>query len=131
MTDTQAVQALLAQKLAVLRDVLAVTQQSLLLVELDGLTPLLQRKDSLIRELRLLDETLALHGAGVPEGEDLREELLQVVQAVLENERTLEERIQQEQSRLRRELRDFDQETRLKQYLERARSKGRTVDLKK
>lgn len=131
MSETQAMLTLQEQKLALLREVLVLTQQSLLLVDLEGLTPLLDRKDGLIREIQLIDEALALHDAAAPEAEALREEQAEVVQAVLENERTLEARIEQEYSRLRRELRDFDQETRLRHYLERARPKGGTVDLKK
>ena len=131
MSETQTVLTLLGQKLSLLRDVLDISQQALLLVDLEGLTPLLSRKDGLIREIGLIDEALNLHARLPGEAEPLREELVEVVQAVLENERTLEARIEQEHSRLRRELRDFDQETRLKQYLERARPKGGTVNLKK
>ena len=131
MSDPQAVLTLLQQKLILLREVLSLTQQSLLLVDLEGLTPLLERKDGLIREIQLIDEALALHTSLPAEAEPLREEMAGVVQAVLENERTLEARIEQEYARLRRELRSFDQETQLKQYLERARPKGGTVNLKK
>ena len=131
MSETQTVLTLLGQKLSLLRDVLDISQQALLLVDLEGLTPLLSRKDGLIREIGLIDEALHLHARLPGEAEPLREEMVEVVQAVLENERTLEARIEQEHSRLRRELRDFDQETRLKQYLERARPKGGTVNLKK
>ena len=131
MTQSQSMIALLHQKLAVLRDVLALTQQCLLLVDLDGLTPLLERKDALIREMQLIDEALGLHDSEPLEAEVLRTELREVVQSVLENERTLEARIHKEYSRLRGELRDFDQETQLRQYLERARPKGGRVNLKK
>jgi hypothetical protein len=131
MNETRAVLALLDQKLTLLREVLALTQRALLLVELEGLTPLLERKNGLIGEVRLLDEALALHGAAPPEAAPLREEQAEVVQAVLENERALEARIEQEHSRLRRELRDFDQETQLRQYLERSKPKGGWVNLKK
>ena len=131
MSETQTVLTLLGQKLSLLRDVLSLTQQALLLVDLEGLTPLLERKDGLIRELQLIDETLGLHERMPAQARLLDEERISLVQAVLENERTLEARIEQEHSRLRRELRDFDQETRLKQYLERARPKGGTVNLKK
>ncbi len=131
MTEMQTVLTLLQQKAALLRDVLELTRQSLLLVDLEGLTPLLARKDGLIREVQLIDETLALHDTLPPEAEPLREELVEVVQSILENERTLELRMEQEHARLRAELRDLDQETRLRQYLERAKTKGGTVDLKK
>ncbi len=131
MSETQAVLTLLRQKLSLLSDVLDISQQALLLVDLEALTPLLSRKDGLIREIGLIDAALNLHAKLPGEAEPLREEMREVVQAVLENERTLEARIEQEHSRLRRELRDFDQETRLKQYLERAHPKGGTVNLKK
>lgn len=131
MTESQAVLALLQQKLALFREVLAVTRDCLLLVDLEGLSPLLERKDGLLREVQLVDETLALHAKAPPEAEVLREEMREVVRSVLENERTLEARIEREFSQLRRELRDYDQETQLRQYLERARPKGGTVNLKK
>lgn len=131
MVEQGAVGVLLEQKLALLREFLNLTQQSLLLVNLEGLTPLLERKDGLIREIQLIDEALALHEEAPPDAERFREDLAHVVQAVLENERTLEARINEGYSRLRRELRDFDQETRLKQYLERAKPKGGKVNLKK
>lgn len=131
MVEQGAVGALLEQKLALLREFLHLTQQSLLLVNLEGLTPLLERKDGLIREIQLIDETLALHEEAPPDAERFREDLAHVVQAVLENERTLEARINEGYSRLRQELRNFDQETRLKQYLERAKPKGGKVNLKK
>lgn len=131
MTETYTVLALMEQKLSLLREVLELTQQSLLLVDLEGLSPLLERKDGLIRELQLVDEALALHDSDQAQAEPLREEMVSVVQAVLENERTLEARIAKEQIKVRRELRDFDQETRLKQYLEHDRTKGGKVNLKK
>jgi hypothetical protein len=131
MSETQVVLALLEQKLGALREVLVLSQQSLLLVDLEGLTPLLEQKNVLIRQVRLIDQTLALHEDVPAQTAPLRKELAEVVQSVLENERTLEARIEREQSQLRQELRDFDQETRLKQYLERTRPKGGTVNLKK
>jgi anthranilate phosphoribosyltransferase len=131
MSEAQVVRALLEQKLGALRAVLVLSQQSLLLVDLEGLTPLLEQKNGLIRQVRLIDEALALHDDLPAQTAPLRQELAEVVQSVLENERTLEARIAREQSQLRRELRDFDQETRLKQYLERTRPKGGTVNLKK
>lgn len=130
MSDTEATLALAQEKLAVLREVLGVTQQALLLVDLDALDPLLQRKNSLIREIQLIDEALALQEPLTLE-EALREEMTAVVQAVLENESTLETRIHHEQARLRRELREIDRETRLKQYLERSPHTGSTLNLKK
>ena len=131
MNEPEAAQALIEQKLAVLRDVLALTRDCLLLVELDGLTALLERKDRLLNEVRLIDEALALHESIPPAAEALRAQMIEVVQSVLENERTLEARIEREYAELRREMRDFEQETQLKQYLERARPKGGTVNLKK
>lgn len=130
MSDSEAAHALAEEKLAVLREVLGVTQQALLLVDLDALDPLLQRKNSLIREIQLIDEALAPHQPLALDA-PLDEEMTSVVQAVLENESTLELRIRQEQIRLRRELREIDRETRLKQYLERSRATGGTVNLKK
>lgn len=129
--ESQGMMVLFRQKIAIMQDFLTVTQQELLLVDLEGLEPLLERKDQLIREIVLIDEALALHASEPPEAEILREELTELVGAILENERGLEERIEKEYSQLRQELRDFDQETQLKQYLERAQQKGGTVNLKK
>lgn len=130
MSDHEAAYALAQEKLAVLREVLGVTQQALLLVDLDALDPLLQRKNSLIREIQLIDEALEQHPPDSLD-EALREEMASVVEAVLENENTLETRLLHEQIVLRRELREIDRETRLKHYLERSRPTGGTVNLKK
>ena len=130
MANEETVPELLRHKLSIMNEFLTITQQELLLVDLEKLPPLLERKDGLIREILLIDETLNLHQTFPPESDPLRDELARVVEAVLENERTLEERLMDEQSRLRQEMRDLDQETRLKQYLERAKTKGGTVNLK-
>jgi hypothetical protein len=129
--ESQTVLTLMQQKLAILREVLQVTQDEVLLVDLEGLTPLLERKEALIREIQLIDEALTLHEALPPPAEVVRAEMVEVVQAVLENERTLEARMNLAHSRLRQELRELDRESRLKQYLERVKPKGATVDLKK
>ena len=121
---------MLRQKLIIMHEFLSITQQELLLVDLEELTPLLERKDVLIREIKLIDETLALHDPPPSEHAKLREELTGVVEAILENEAAMEERILEAQSRLRQEMRGLDQETRLKRYLERAKTKGGTVNLK-
>lgn len=130
MVTHDTVTEMMRQKLNIMHEFLSITQQELLLVDLEGLPPLLERKDGLIREIQLIDETLALHDPPSPEHEGLREELTGVVEAVLENERALEERLLEAQSKLREEMRDLEQETRLKRYLERAKTKGGTVNLK-
>ena len=123
--------ALFRQKIAIMQEFLEITQQELLLVDLDGLGTLLERKDHLIREIVLIDEALGFHTSEPPETEILQEELTGLVGAILENERTLERRMEKEYSQLRQELREFDQETQLKLYLERAQQKGGKVNLKK
>jgi len=131
MVEQQTILTLLQQKLSIMSEVLSLTREELLLVDLEHLTPLLERKNGLIREIDLVDNALALHERMPPEARILTDELTEVVEAILENERTLEARLNEEHSRLRQELRDLDQETRLRQYLERSKPKGGTVNLKK
>ena len=125
---------LVRRKLDLLKQMLSVTQQQLLLVNLDELAPLLERKEKLIEEIKRVDRTL--HGLG---GEALqdgtanasRNEFARVIDAILVNERTMEARIQEEQARLRGELQALERQSRVKQYLEGARPQGRTVDIKR
>lgn len=125
--------ALLDEKLRLMKEVFAATQRELLLVNLDGLTPLLEHKDALIGDIRQVDEALAQagHTPGQQAEAARQQEIVEVVEAILENERALEDRIQEEYTRLRKELRDFDRQTRLRQYLEGQRQPVRRVDLKK
>ncbi len=121
---------LLRQKVMIMNDFLSISQQELLMVDLESLSPLLERKDGLINEIRLIDEALGLHDSDPPDSEPLRVELAELVEAVLENERALEERLLEEQSQLRQEIRNLDQESQLKQYLKKTKDKGGTVNLK-
>lgn len=130
MLKNDSVTELLRQKVMIMNEFLTITQQELLMVDLESLSPLLERKDGLINELRLIDEALGLHDGDPPESEPLRVELAELVEAVLENERVLEGRLLEEQSRLREEIRGLDQESQLKQYLKKTRDKGGTVNLK-
>ncbi len=127
-------EALLDRKLALMKEVFAVTRQELLLVDLDGLTPLLERKELLIAEIGRIDEELAASGhAGGTAGDAVPQsrEIAEVVTAILENERTLEARINEEFALLRRDLHEFDRQTRLRSYLEgQKRTKGK-VNIKK
>ena len=129
------VEGLLEQKLAYLREIQMLTQQEVLLVNLDDLTELLERKDALIARIGLVDAGLeeAMQGrkglSAMAEG--LLEEIDEVIEAALENERTLEERIGQEQAQLRRELQAIDREARVARYLEGQQRKGRRIDLKR
>ena len=130
MLKNASVTELLRQKVMIMNEFLSITQQELLMVDLESLSPLLERKDGLINEIRLIDEALGLHDGHPPESEPLRVELAELVEAVLETERALEGRLLEEQSRLREEIRGLDQESQLKQYLKKARDKGGTVNLK-
>ncbi len=130
METNDTVTELMRQKLIIMNEFFDITQQQLLLVDLEALEPLLERKNTLIREMQLIDEALALHQHHPPESAAMQAEIENMVEAILENERTLEERLLAEQSRLRQEMRDLDQETQLKQYLQKARAKGGTVNLK-
>lgn len=123
---------LLERKLALLRKVLDVTRNELLLVELDGLAPLMERKDALIAELAGIDQALeslgdaARRGPGMPE---YSAELARLVEAILDNERTMETRMGAERERLRRQLQDLERQARIRGYLERQRPRAGKVDL--
>ena len=131
MLKNASVTELLRQKVMIMNEFLSITQQELLLVDLESLSPLLERKDGLINEIRLIDEALGLHDGHPPDSEPLRAELAELVEGVLENERALEGRLLEEQSRLRQEIRGLDQESQLKQYLKKTKDKGGTVNLKR
>ena len=130
MLKNDSVTELLRQKVIIMNEFLSITQQELLMVDLEKLSPLLERKDGLISEIRLIDEALGLHDGDPPDSEPMRVELAELVEAVLENERALEGRLLEEQSRLRQEIRGLDQESQLKQYLKKSTDKGGTVNLK-
>jgi len=131
MLKNSSVTELLRQKVMIMNEFLSITQQELLLVDLESLSPLLEHKDGLISEIRLIDEALGFHDGDPPESEPLRIELAELVEAVLENERALEGRLLEEQSKLRGDIRSLDQESQLKQYLKKAKDKGGTVNLKR
>lgn len=122
---------LLEEKLALMRKVFETTQQELLVVEMDGLTPLLEHKDRLIEKISAIDVQLGEAGRqGLIDAPQLRE-ITEVVEAILENQNALEARMSEEHSRLRQELRNLDRESRLKEYLERQKKTASKIDLKK
>ncbi len=122
---------LLEEKLALMKDVFAATQQELLLIDLDGLEPLLERKDRLIAKIGAIDEQLlGAGGEGLEDAPQIRE-IAETVEAILENERALEARMREEHARLHEELKELDRQSRLKQYLERQKQTGSAIDLKK
>ena len=124
--------ALLERKLALLRELFALTQQGLLLTDLEELTPIQARQDALIAEVTRLDEDLAaLPPAPAKVLEPWQAEAARVIEDILENGRALEARIGRERSRLQAELRSVDRQQRLTRYLEGARQKGTHIDLKK
>lgn len=110
---------------------LRLTAQELLLVDMDGLGELLTQKDALIAQIEEIDTALA--ELSVPQAAllSVQEEYAAAVRDILENERTFEERVDKERSRLRAELRNLERETRLRRYLEGGRPKGGTFDLKR
>ena len=130
MLKNASVTELLRQKVIIMNEFLSITQQELLMVDLEKLSPLLERKDGLISEIRLIDEAIGLHDGDPQDSEPLRVELAGLVEDVLENERALEGRLLGEQSRLWQEIRGLDQESQLKQYLKKTKHKGGTVNLK-
>jgi hypothetical protein len=127
-------EALLKRKLALLKRMLSLTQRQLLLVNMDDLGEVLDQKDRLIGEVQRIDTALAGSGRdplAELEPSGTRAEFARVIDAILSNERTMEERVQDEQSRLRGELQALERQSRVKQYLEGNRPQGRTVDLKR
>ena len=122
--------ALLEKKLGLFKAIFEATQRELLLVDLEGLTPILEQKEALIEEIAGIDEELAtsarLTGAGAR-----AEEMAEVVRAIMENERTLEARIAEEHGRLRKEMRELERQSRLKEYLDRQKRTGNRINLKK
>lgn len=119
------------RRLALMRQILDLTQRELLLVDLDGLTPLLERKDGLIGLLQALEEEAGGTDAGGIAATDAvaREEYTRLAQRVLENEQVLEARMDAERERLRKELRELEQQTRLRGYLDGRRRRGRKLDV--
>jgi hypothetical protein len=110
------------------------TQRELLLVNLDELGELLAEKDRLIAEVQRLDRGLASSGQdplAEARSTTTRAEFARVIEAILANERTMEERVGEEQSRLRGELHALERQSRVRQYLEGNRPQGRTVDIKR
>jgi hypothetical protein len=123
----------MARKVALLRELFALSQRGLLLPELDALDGLLARKGELLTEIDTVDRSLAPELAKVSQEEAGRwqGEVVRLVEAILENEQAMQARIGREQSQLRKELVTFDQEQRLRRYLEGSRNKGRNVNVKK
>ena len=122
---------LLEEKLALMNQMFETTQQELLLVDMDGLTPLLERKDRLIEKIRAIDGQLSEAGRqGLVDAPQVRE-IAEVVEAILENQTALEARMSEEYSRLRKELRNLDRESRLKEYLEQQKQTESRINLKK
>lgn len=107
---------------------LALSQQEVLLVALDGLAGLLEEKERLIEEIRLVDEELSVLGDAPLEAE--REEQGRLLTIILENERAVEQRIDGAREQLKGELRALERETRLRRYLERPVTRRVKVDLK-
>ncbi|MDH4248757.1 MAG: hypothetical protein OEW39_13180 [Deltaproteobacteria bacterium] len=128
MTQNSAA-AVLKRKLDIMRKIHALTEQELLLVNLEQLSPLLERKDEWIAEIQALDVELAKLNTGNTAA--LEAEIVNVVGSILENERTLEARIEKEHNQLRQELRALDKESRLRRYLEHNRPKGGTLNVRK
>ena len=128
---TTQVGALLQRKIDLARDMLAVTAGELLLVDLDGLEELLMRKEGLIVQMRAIDGQLGGRAPQTKAEEALLNEYAVIVRSILENEHVFEQRLQEEQERLRGEMRALEQQTRLRKYLDADRPKGRALDVKK
>ena len=123
-------QRLEVRKTALLRRMLELTHQEVLLVDLDGLSGLLEEKERLIEALRAID--LELESAAPDTADDAeRQEQARLLAIVLENENAIAERVGNERERLRGELRELERETRLRKYLERPGARRARVDLKR
>lgn len=122
---------LLEEKLALMNQMLETTRQELLLVDLEDLTPLLERKDRLIERIGAIDGQLGEAGRRELVDAPQVREIAEVVEAILENQSALEARMSEEYSQLRKELRDLDRESRLREYLERQKQTESKIDLKK
>jgi len=118
-----------ARKTDLLRRMLALSQQEVLLVAMDGLAGLLEEKERLIEAIRLVDEELSARGEAEPEAAE-REEQGRLLAIILENERAVEKRMDGERDQLKGELRALERETRLRRYLERPVARRVKVDLK-
>lgn len=127
----QQAMALWRRKVELARAMLQLTAQELLLVDMEGLGELLTRKDALIARIEELDAALGELSVSQDALLPVQEEYGAVVRDILENERTFEERVDKERSRLRAELRNLERETRLRRYLEGGRPRGGTFDLKR
>ena len=130
--DELSARSLLERKLELLRDVLEMTRQELLLVDLDGLDSLLEGKEHLIAEIAAADSALEKLGVAAVElqaQQPFLGELERLVTTILDNERTLEIRLEDERERLKRDMRGLEREARLRGYLERQRPGSRKVDV--
>jgi len=119
-----------ARKTELLRRVLKLSQRAVLLVDMEGLAPLLEEKERLIAALQRLDEELAAREDAAPGADAEREEQARLLAIILEHERTVEHRMDNERLRLKSELRRLESETRLRRYLERPNARKIKVDLK-
>lgn len=120
-----------SRKTELLRRICRVTQQEVLLVDLDGLAGLLAEKEGLIESLRRVDQELAGPLADHPAAAAEREEQSRLLGIALENEAAVEARMAEQRERLRGELRELERETRLRKYLERPGARRVKVDLKR
>ena len=138
MTHGESIESLLEQKLEHLREYQELTQQGLLLVDLDDLDEILERKATLIGQMQELDTALAGHlppgdaaaGTLSPRAEGLLQEVREVIASSLENDQALEERMREEQAHVNQELREIGEESRLRRYLERQQRVGGKIDVK-
>ena len=129
---SEATSELLDAKFERLRALLELSREALLLVDLSRFDALLAKKEAVIEDIRALDERLEATGeAGISPGEagTRAEELDRLVEAILANESTMEERILAEKAHVRGELQALERQTRVKRYLESSRPKSRKVDL--
>lgn len=129
-TPARGAQAPEVRKTELLRRVLTLSQQEVLLVDMEGLAGLLEEKERLIAALQLIDEELAARADAGPGADAEQEEQARLLAIILENERAVEGRMDGERQRLKGELRELERETRLRRYLERPNARRMKVDLK-
>ncbi|MDH5751608.1 MAG: hypothetical protein OEZ59_04255 [Deltaproteobacteria bacterium] len=130
MTEKNA-RDLLKNKLELLQQVHSLTEQELLLVNLETLTPLLEKKDTLIEKIKSVDGELAKLEFSGKQALELQRQVEETVKTLLENERALEARIESEHKRLRKELMQFEKQTRLRSYLDKEPRRGGRLNVRK
>ncbi|MDH4225630.1 MAG: flagellar protein FliT [Deltaproteobacteria bacterium] len=133
MNPNSETNTLAKKKLALLRHMLELTQKQMLLADLDGLSPLLDEKDRLIDQMRQVDSRLPqpLPGPKQQPPNPVEQEMIRLIEAILENEKRMEARMEEEKKKLSQEILSAGRQNLVKQYLDSPKTQGGSVNLKK